>query len=150
MYSTSRTLGTREPNGKKPGPLDPAKLSWVEGTVTRGSARGKEIGFPTANLSFKDDYVRPREGIYACWVRLDLLGDIMPAVMHVGPRPTFDDMEITVEIHILDFNKDLYDQTIEFATVQSIRGVKKFDTIEELQRAIQRDCDEARKILSNP
>ncbi|MEX0650258.1 MAG: riboflavin kinase [Candidatus Andersenbacteria bacterium] len=149
MFSTSRTFGTREPNGGNPEPLDPANLPWTEGVVERGRGRGKEIGFPTANLSFKDDYVRPRDGVYACWVRLAPTEELLPAVMHVGPRPTFDDMEISVEIHILDFNKDIYGHQIEFAPMEFIRPVEKFDTIQELQDAIVQDCEKAREFLNS-
>lgn len=150
MFSTSRSFGASSPNDKKPEPVDPATLPWTQGTVAHGHGRGKDIGFPTANVIFNDDYVRPREGIYACWVRLEIAGEILPAVMHVGPRPTFDDMEISVEIHILDFNKDIYGHWIEFAPMQFIRPVKKFDTVEELQAAIVADCEKARDILHNP
>jgi riboflavin kinase/FMN adenylyltransferase len=122
---------------------------WISGTVVRGAGRGKDLGFPTANLALYDASLRPPEGIYACFVTLSDK-DTYKAVLHVGPRPVFHDDTVTVELHILDFpDQDLYGQSIQFMCIQKLRDIENFATIEKLREAIHRDCLRAYNILSH-
>lgn len=122
-------------------------MNWVSGTVVRGSGRGRKLGFPTANVHLDDPAERPGSGIYACWVSNPAIG-IRKAAVHIGARPTFDDAAKTVEIHILEFpDADLYGQPIGLQCVKKLRDVQKFATIEELQKAIAKDCRQASGIL---
>lgn len=120
---------------------------WLTGTIIRGDGCGRKLGFPTANLKLEREEQRPPDGIYAAWAELE--AKTHPAVAHVGPRPTFPGATATIEVHLLDFpDRDLYDQSLKIHFVQKIRDITRFDTVEELVVAIQRDCTAARKILS--
>ena len=97
----------------------------IEGVVQPGDARGRELGYPTANLTI-GDYQRPKYGIYAVRVTLED-GSEHPGVANFGVRPTFDPPEELLEAHLFDFDGDLYGQKIEVALHAYIREEKKFD-----------------------
>lgn len=119
---------------------------WLIGTVIRGDGRGRQLGFPTANLKLDREELRPADGIYAAWAEIE--NKIHPAVAHVGPRPTFPGATATIEVHLLDFpDRDLYDQFLKIHFVQKIRDIARFDSVEELVAAIQQDCATARRVL---
>lgn len=121
---------------------------WISGTAVRGDGRGRQIGFPTANLTLDVPTDRPSEGVWACWARLG--EHTHQAALHVGPRPTFAHASATVELHLLDFpDRDLYGETIAFQCVQKLRDIQKFATIEELATAIENDCEHVRRILTS-
>jgi len=117
----------------------------VRGTVVAGDARGRTMGFPTANLE-TDAELLPARGVYACRARSDG-GDWIPAVANLGTRPTFDGRGFLVEVHILDFSGDLYGSEMEVAFVQRLRGEQVFDGLDSLRDQIQQDVLAARAAL---
>lgn len=115
--------------------------------VVRGDQRGRQLGFPTANLAVSSVQVIPKTGVYAGFYRND--GDRLPAVINIGYRPTVtNDTKLTIEAHILDFNQDIYDKEVSFEFCHRLRDEMKFNGIEELKAQIQSDCNEARKLLT--
>jgi len=118
----------------------------VEGVVQRGDARGRELGYPTANLEL-GDYQRPKYGIYAVRVTLDD-GTERPGVASLGVRPTFDPPRELLEAHLFVFDGDLYGQKIEVALHAYIREERKFDGIEPLIAHMRDDEAKARQLLA--
>jgi riboflavin kinase/FMN adenylyltransferase len=121
----------------------------VRGPVAHGDRRGRELGFPTANVAVGADLLVPADGIYAgCLVRSD--GTELPAAIYVGHRPTFygDDAAVLVEAHVLDFSGDLYDERVAVRFTHRIRGDAAFDSAEALADQLRLDCDEARRLLA--
>ena len=117
----------------------------IRGVVVRGQERGREMGFPTANLRVAPGLVVPGNGIYATRAHLDS-GTFMAATS-IGVRPTFDDgPNRTVEAYLLDFSGDIYGQTVCLEFVRRLRGEEKFDTIEALlsQNEKGRSADQGR------
>ena len=118
----------------------------ITGTVQRGDQRGRDLGYPTANLVL-GDYLRPRYGIYAVRVTLDD-GSEHPGVASLGIRPTFDPPQELLEAHLLDFDGDLYGRKIEVGLHAFIRDEKKFDDIDALVAAMREDEAKARHLLA--
>jgi riboflavin kinase/FMN adenylyltransferase len=118
----------------------------IEGVVQNGDARGRELGYPTANLVL-GDYQRPRYGIYAVRVTLDD-GAEHPGVANLGVRPTFDPPQELLETHLLDYSGDLYGWRMEVALHAFIRPEQKFDSIAALVAEMRRDEEAARKLLA--
>lgn len=117
----------------------------IRGTVVRGRNRGgKLLGFPTANINLHDELC-PKTGIYAVTVQFN--GDRLKGVANIGYSPTFDDHILTVEVHILDFDQDLYGKKIRVNFIQHIRNEIKFANIAELSEQIKKDIIKARTIL---
>ncbi|MFN8378751.1 MAG: bifunctional riboflavin kinase/FAD synthetase [Anaerolineae bacterium] len=118
----------------------------VRGEVVHGLARGRTIGFPTANIAVPAERLIPANGVYAGWA---LLGDErFMAVTNVGTRPTFDGDGVTVEAYLLDFDRDIYGQTLEFQFVTRLRPETKFSGIDALIAQIRADTDAGRTVLS--
>jgi riboflavin kinase / FMN adenylyltransferase len=112
-----------------------------EGEVVPGDQRGRELGMPTANLVPDDAYVMPGHGVYAGWANGH------PAAVNVGVRPTFETGRgVVVEAHLLDFDGDLYGQTLRIAFLERLRGEKRFDSVDELVAQMKRDVEDARRI----
>lgn len=120
----------------------------IRGVVQHGDKLGRTIGFPTANLDL-GSYLRPHYGIYAVTGRLPD-GKVLQGAANIGVRPTFDPPKELLEPYFFDFSGDLYGQEIEVAFHHFLRGEAKFDSLGELTAQMQRDCDEARKLLSAP
>ena len=118
----------------------------IEGIVQRGDQRGRELGYPTANLAL-GDYQRPKYGIYAVRVVLED-GSEHPGVASLGVRPTFEPPQELLEAHLFDFAGDLYGQKIEVALHAYIREEKKFDGIEPLIAHMKQDEARARHLLA--
>jgi riboflavin kinase/FMN adenylyltransferase len=118
----------------------------VDGVVQKGQQRGRTINFPTANLDF-GDLVRPKFGVYVVEVRIDGEDIWRPAVANTGSRPTVDGEEARLEVHLLDFNRDLYGQLIDVRFRSFIRAEQKFASFDALKDQIIRDADGARAIL---
>ena len=121
----------------------------VRGRVSHGDHRGRELGFPTANVSVPGDILLPADGIYAGWYeRPD--GAVRPSAISLGRRPTFNEEAHAslLEAHLLDFEGDLYDEAAKVRFVQRLRGELKFDDGDALVEQSRRDCDDARAILS--
>jgi riboflavin kinase/FMN adenylyltransferase len=118
----------------------------IRGIVTTGRNRGgRLLGFPTANITLHDELC-PKTGIYA--VTVECGNKQYKGVANIGYRPTFDDHEFAVEVHILDFNDDIYGQKIRVNFIQRIRDEIKFSNISELSDQIKKDIVKAREILS--
>ena len=127
----------------------------VVGTVVHGHHRGRELGFPTANLSPDSAGLVPAEGVYAGWLtRLDLPEGVaertMPAAISIGTNPTFDtDDRRTVEAYVLDrTDLDLYDERVLVEFVERIRPTLKFDSIDDLLLAMADDVARTRAVLA--
>lgn len=120
----------------------------VSGEVVHGMKRGgKLLGFPTANLKLVDELF-PKPGVYAVWVEVD--GQAHEGVANIGKNPTFGNDALSVEAHILDYDKDIYGRDIRVHFVQRIRDERKFNGIDELKERIRRDVGIGRQILARP
>ncbi len=119
----------------------------IRGTVIEGRNRGgKLLGFPTANIQLHDELC-PQTGIYA--VTIDLEGQMLQGVANIGYSPTFDDHVFTVEVHILDFDADIYGRKIKVNFLERIRDEKKFNSLDDLSSQIRKDIEVARDIFKN-
>ena len=118
----------------------------IRGRVVKGRDRGgKLLGIPTANINLQDELC-PKTGIYAVTVEYD--NRLYKGVANIGYSPTFDDNEFTVEVHMLDFTEDIYDEKIRVNFIERIRDEKKFADISELKEQINQDIKTAGKILA--
>lgn len=120
----------------------------VRGTVVPGQARGRELGFPTANLGDGIEGFVPADGVYAAWASVDA-GTFMAAVS-IGNNPTFAGQQAkTVEAYLLDVDLDLYGQRITLELVEFLRPMHRFDGVESLIAQMHRDVGETRKLLAD-
>lgn len=118
----------------------------VSGKVTSGDQRGRKIGFPTANLS-EIELVLPGPGVYAGYLRAN--EERYMAAIHVGPNPTFESNgDSKVEVHALDYDGDLYDQSVQVDFLHHVRDVVKFESPEALVVQVHQDIAEIRRLLS--
>ncbi|PRI10226.1 bifunctional riboflavin kinase/FAD synthetase [Leucobacter massiliensis] len=118
----------------------------VRGTVVHGDARGRELGFPTANLGEGIEGLVPGEGVYAGWVVLG--SERLPAAISVGANVTFDpEGELRVEAYVLDFDRDIYGERIEVQFARRLRGMVRFDSLDGLLAQMRADVDETRALL---
>ena len=121
----------------------------VRGTVVEGDRRGRELGFPTANVAVPEEICLPAGGIYAgTFTGTD--GVARPAAISLGHRPTFytDQAYLLLEAYLLDFNGDLYGQAASVGFVERIRAEERFDSVEALVAAMHRDVEAARRLLN--
>ena len=118
----------------------------IEGEVVGGAKRGRELGFPTANI-VPDASCRLKHGIYAVTVSVDSV--TYGGVASFGRRPTFDDGPALLETYVFDFNADLYGKMAEVAFVDFIRGEEKFDSAEALVAQMREDATRAREMLAS-
>jgi riboflavin kinase/FMN adenylyltransferase len=117
----------------------------LEGEVVEGDKRGRELGMPTANIVPDDTLVTPGHGVYAAWAHGH------PAAVNVGVRPTFDTGRgLLVEAYLIDFDGDLYGETLRIAFIERMRGEKRFESVEALVEQMQRDVERARTLLAFP
>ncbi len=120
---------------------------FIDGLVVRGRARGREIGFPTANLA-TDNELLPPAGVYATMAAVN--GVAYPAVTNVGMRPTFDDVEgLQIETHLLEGGRDLYDARLRLSFVQRLRDERRFPDVDALRAQIEADCRAARRLFGH-
>jgi riboflavin kinase/FMN adenylyltransferase len=118
----------------------------VRGLVVHGAARGRELGFPTANLSPESEGLIPADGVYAGWLTDG--GVRYPAAISVGNNPTFEGVpKKQVEAYVLDRDIDLYDHVVDVEFVERIRGMVAFTTIDDLIVQMRRDVDEVRGLV---
>ncbi|QZD90740.1 bifunctional riboflavin kinase/FAD synthetase [Qipengyuania aurantiaca] len=120
----------------------------IRGVVQHGDKRGREIGYPTANLSI-EQYLRPKYGIYAVIGRILSTGQELQGAANIGVRPQFEPPKELLEPYFFDFSGDLYGQEIEVAFHHFLRGEAKFDSLEALTEQMEKDCNEARRLLSS-
>jgi riboflavin kinase / FMN adenylyltransferase len=116
----------------------------LEGEVVSGDRRGRELGFPTANIVPDPRLVTPGSGVYAAFANGH------PAAVNVGTRPTFDsDRGVLIETHLIDFSGDLYGQTLRVAFVERLREEKAYDDADGLVEQMHADVEDARRICAN-
>jgi riboflavin kinase/FMN adenylyltransferase len=120
----------------------------VSGIVVHGAARGRELGFPTANLTPESEGLIPADGVYAGW--LTDAGTRYPAAISVGDNPTFEGVpKKQVEAYVLDRELDLYDHVVDIEFVERIRGMVAFTNIPDLVDTIRSDVERSREILAD-
>lgn len=125
----------------------------VRGEVVRGDRRGRELGYPTANVPTTGMIAAPADGVYAGWLRrLDGDHEPLPAAISVGTNPTFEgERERRVESYVLDRDDlELYGVPVEVSFVARLRGMRRFDSIDELVETMADDVRRAREVLSTP
>jgi riboflavin kinase/FMN adenylyltransferase len=117
----------------------------ILGTVTRGDNLGKKIGFPTANLSAHSEQFPPN-GVYVAEARID--GELYRGVINLGVRPTVSSgkSERVLEIHLFDFNRDIYGHDVEVRFLKFLRSEKKFQDLDTLVQQIRQDVEQARQL----
>jgi riboflavin kinase/FMN adenylyltransferase len=127
----------------------------VDGIVERGDQRGRDLGFPTANLRTEQWAAVPADGVYAGRVvRLDEWGRTVPgdplgvAAISVGTNPTFEVRQRRVEAYVLDYSGDLYGDALGVEFVQRLRGMERFDSVDALVDQMHRDVDRTRELVS--
>lgn len=116
------------------------------GPVVHGDARGRSIGFPTANLHIPERMAVPADGVYAVFANVS--GQRLPAVVNIGVRPTFGVNTRAVEVHVLDFDEDIYGEEVTVEFVERIRGERRFESLDALISQIGEDVGVARTLLS--
>jgi riboflavin kinase/FMN adenylyltransferase len=115
-----------------------------EGDVTQGDLRGRELGFPTANLVPDDTLVVPGHGVYAAFA------NGRPAAVNVGVRPTFETGRgLLIEAHLIDFDGDLYGRKLRVAFIDRLRGERRFPNVEDLIAQMHRDVEEAERLCAS-
>jgi riboflavin kinase/FMN adenylyltransferase len=119
---------------------------FISGTVIEGNRRGRQIGFPTANIATRTEVV-PGNGIYATLFYVD--GNWWPSASSIGVNPTFGAGRRTIESYILDFDRDIYNKTIKLAFVEKIREEKKFSDVASLVAQIEIDVKIARGVFDS-
>ncbi len=117
----------------------------VWGEVIHGAERGRRLGYPTANLTVPGGRLLPAYGIYACWAWWGETG--LPAAVNVGIRPTFDNGQPSVEAYLLDFDGDLYGETLGLSFIRRLRGEQRFTDINALISQMGRDVEATRRTL---
>lgn len=126
-----------------------ALLGWeweIRGPVIHGNKRGRELGYPTANVQLGDT-THPAYGVYATLAQIEGEEIWRPSATNIGIRPMFEAPEALVETFIFDFDQDIYDKTIRVKPVQRLRSEAKFDSLDDLITQMAKDCDQAREIL---
>ena len=118
------------------------------GKVVRGKERARQMGVPTANMKWSRDLVMPGPGIYATWAKLPD-GRALPSGTYIGDNPTFGGNGSAFEVHIKDFDEDLYDQYVSVEFIDFIRGDDEFDSVEELESQIQKDVEQINQIFDS-
>lgn len=117
----------------------------ITGVVVKGDGRGKGLGFPTANIAPKHSII-PSDGVYA--VKFFVREQFYDGIANIGLRPTFNETRLTIEVHVLDFNEDIYGEEISLYFVGKIREERKFGSPEELARQIASDIRTAKDMLA--
>lgn len=120
---------------------------FLQGKVGSGAGRGRDLGFPTANILSQDIRLKPQTGVYACWVEMH--EKKYAAVINIGVRPTFyrNQIEPVMEAHLLNFDGDLYGEQLKLIFVEHIRAERKFAGADELVQQIQLDIKQAEAVL---
>jgi riboflavin kinase / FMN adenylyltransferase len=118
---------------------------YIDGTVVEGRGKGRELGFPTANLRTTNELVPP-DGVYATTVAVD--GIVHAALTNIGVRPTFGESERTIETHVLRFSGDLYGKNVRLGFVQRLRDERRFEDVDALRAQIEADRRRAERLFA--
>jgi riboflavin kinase/FMN adenylyltransferase len=118
---------------------------YVDGIIVEGKRRGRELGFPTANLASQNELMPPN-GVYATIMTID--GVVHGGVTNIGMRPTFGETVPTVETHVLDYSGNLYGQTVRLAFVQRLRDERRFEDVDALRAQIDADKQRAERLFT--
>lgn len=120
----------------------------LQGTVETGEHIGHQLGFPTANLRPDDPFkLIPASGAYAVWATIGHRQERLPAMMNIGTRPTFDGRSRTLEVNILDFDGNIYGQTVTITFVARLREERRFESPEALVAQLKEDQEKVKRIL---
>ena len=119
----------------------------IRGTVAHGEHRGRTLGFPTANLEGTQTLL-PKSGVYACVCEVN--GLKYAAATHFGDNPTFGQPKRKIEVHIIDFEWDIYGETIDVDIIEKLRNISKFESAEQLVAQMHADVDRTRRIILKP
>jgi riboflavin kinase / FMN adenylyltransferase len=121
----------------------------VSGEIVHGDGRGKHIGIPTANIEPWSEKLIPKIGVYAALAEVD--GYQHQAVVNIGRRPTFYSIPVqqTIEVHLLDFNRDVYGSHLNLKFIKRVRDEVKFNSAEQLMNQIRKDIEDSREVLEN-
>ena len=122
------------------------RFHFLHGSVVHGRERGRTIGFPTANIASETECTPP-DGVYATRVVLD--DGAWGSITNIGMRPTFAEAARSIEAHIFDFDRDIYDQRVKLELIERIRRERKFDSADALKHQIALDLSKAREILAS-
>ncbi|KAA2240115.1 bifunctional riboflavin kinase/FAD synthetase [Chitinophaga agrisoli] len=121
---------------------------FMAGTVIHGDKMGRQLGYPTANLQLADPRkLIPVEGIYAVKATIGQEKNALKAVMSIGTRPTFNGTDLRLEVHLFDFNGDIYDQQLQVQFIDFIRHNQKFGNVEALIAQMNKDSEQAKAKL---
>jgi riboflavin kinase/FMN adenylyltransferase len=125
------------------------RLYQVDAMVEVGDKRGRSLGFPTANLAIWKEKLIPTAGVYACWATVR--GEIYQAVTNIGVRPTFETSPVAprVEAHLLDFDLDIYGESLQLAFADRLRDEQRFPSVDHLVAQLHQDVQDARNVLKN-
>ena len=120
----------------------------VIGKVIKGDQIGSELGFPTANLEICPEILTPGDGVYACYVNIE--NKICFGALSIGYRPTLkNNHEHKIEVHIIDFNENIYDKSIEISIVKKIRNQVRYESLDKLKKQIKIDINNIFQILKS-
>ncbi len=117
----------------------------LKGRVVAGDGRGKELGFPTANLEVDKGQTMPANGVYATLSYIN--SRVYQSVTNIGTRPTFGDNQRTVETYIMDYSGNLYGRELKIDIMERLRGEKRFDSVEKLEKQLAEDVKQGRAVL---
>ena len=117
----------------------------LAGPVVHGDQRGRQLGFPTANIQTWHEQILPANGVYACLAYVG--GKRYQAMVNVGVRPTFNGIDTRVEAYLVDFSGDLYDQHMEITFIERLRAELKFDNLDALITQMKADTVRGQAIL---
>lgn len=109
----------------------------ISGEIIHGRQIGRTIGFPTANLKYKENFILPKDGVYYTNVMVN--NNIYKGITSIGSNPTVDGKITTVETYILDFDREIYGEKVEVSFIKKIRDMQKFNGVEELKSQLERD-----------
>lgn len=121
---------------------------FLSGKVMPGVQEGRKLGFPTANIEVPAEKLIPASGAYAVDARMKDTVTMMPAMMNIGTRPTFGENNQTLEVHILDFEGDIYGKELLVAFEHRLRGERKFKSAEDLASQLRKDAERVREMIS--
>ena len=119
----------------------------LTGKVVKGDGLGKQINYPTANISIEEDYkIIPKDGVYYIKTKID--NKLFNGMMNIGHRPTIGSKEKSIEVYLFNFDRDIYDKIISIDVVEKIRDEKKFSSIEALKTQLARDEEHCLKLIN--